>query len=79
MIRVSLSLLVFIYLFGFLAPVFIAWLCFEMGRRRRERLAFRHRLRCAICAFEFEDQSTDPLPRCPRCGSLNERDRISGL
>ena len=25
------------------------------------------------CAYEFEDETDTILPRCPRCGSLNER------
>jgi len=26
-----------------------------------------------ICGLEFEDRTDALLPRCPRCGSLNER------
>jgi uncharacterized C2H2 Zn-finger protein len=32
-----------------------------------------------ICAFEFEDRTTALLPRCPRCGSLNERFRLEQI
>ena len=48
-------------------------------RQRRERAAFRYVLRCTLCGFEFEDKTSAILPRCPRCGSLNERLRLSGL
>jgi hypothetical protein len=72
-IRVSLALLVTIYLLLFLAAVFLLWIVGEWNRRRRERRALRYRLRCVICAFEFEDRTDALLPRCPRCGSLNER------
>src|SRR5206468_4759026 len=72
-IRVSLAALVTIYLLVFLAAVFLVWLSSEWNRRRRERKAFRFRLRCVICGFEFEDRTDAMLPRCPRCGSLNER------
>jgi uncharacterized paraquat-inducible protein A len=72
-IRVSLTRLVAIYLLLFLAAVFLLWIFGEWNRRRRERRALRDRLRCAICAFEFEDRTAVVLPRCPRCGSLNER------
>lgn len=74
MIRVSLTLLIFIYLAGFLTVVFALWTWAEWRRTRREREAVRHRLRCAICAFEFEDATETETPRCPRCGSLNERE-----
>jgi rubrerythrin len=72
-IRVSLAALVTIYLLLFLAAVFLLWLSSEWNRRRRERRALRYRLRCVICAFEFEDRTDALLPRCPHCGSLNER------
>jgi hypothetical protein len=72
-IRVTLTALVAIYLLLFLAAVFLLWIVGEWNRRRRESRALRYRLVCAICAFEFEDRTTALLPRCPRCGSLNER------
>ena len=56
-IRVSLAALVTIYLLLFLAAVFLLWIFGEWNRRRRERRALRYRLRCVICAFEFEDRT----------------------
>jgi len=79
MIPVSLATLVFIYLTLFLAVIFIAWIARNVSRTRREKNARRHRLRCTLCAFDFEDKTTTLLPRCPRCGSLNERFPISSL
>ena len=79
MIRVSLTLLTFIYVFFFLSVLFAAWLVVETGRSRREKLALRFRLRCVICAFEFSDETPTLLPRCPRCGSLNERHKLGRL
>jgi uncharacterized paraquat-inducible protein A len=78
-IPVTLSYLVLIYLVLMLAPIVGAWLLTEWRRQRRERSAFRHVLRCALCAFEFEDKTAAILPRCPRCGCLNERTRLSRL
>ena len=79
MIRVSLTVLIFIYLALFLTAVLTLWIGFEWSRQRRERRAVRNRIRCALCAFEFEDASEESLPRCPRCGSLNERERFRML
>lgn len=79
MIPVSLHYLVLIYLSIMLGPIFLAWVFYEWRRQRREQAAFRHVLRCSLCGFEFEDRSTTLLPRCPRCGSLNERYRPSRL
>jgi hypothetical protein len=78
-IRVSLTTLITIYLLLFLAAVFLIWLVGEWNRRRRERRALRYRLRCVICAFEFEDRTDVLLPRCPRCGSLNERFKLDQI
>src|SRR5215475_13353879 len=78
-IRVSLATLVTIYLLLFLAAVFLFWIMVEWSRRRRERRSLQHRLRCVICAFEFEDRTDALLPRCPHCGSLNERFRMENI
>lgn len=79
MIRVSLTTLIFIYLAVFLNSVFFIWFRWNLHRARQARRARQHRLRCTLCAFEYEDRSATPLPRCPRCGSLNERFRLSAL
>src|SRR5438874_11719509 len=74
-IRVSLATLVTIYLLLFLAAVFLFWIVGEWNRRRGERRARGYRLRCGICALEFEDRSEALLRRCRHFGSLNERFR----
>ena len=79
MIRVELPVLVFIYLFVFVAAVFSLWVAYEWHRARREKETLRYRVQCTICASIFEDRTNTLLPRCPRCGSLNERFRIGGL
>ena len=79
MIHASLTMLVFVYLGIFLALIFGNWIVWNLSRLRRERQALRHRLRCALCSFEFQELSGDLLPRCPRCGSLNERTPFRSL
>lgn len=79
MIRVSLTTLIFIYLAVFLSVIFFVWISRNWRRLRQEKETLRHRLRCTLCAFEFEDETSTLLPRCPRCGSLNERFPFSSL
>jgi len=79
MIHVSFSLLILIYLLFQLGLIFGAWLWNVLATRRRLQKSVRHRLRCTACALEFSDESQAPLPRCPRCGNLNERVRFSTL
>ena len=79
MFRVSLTVLVFAYLFFFLTVVFGIWIWYELKRQMRERRAVRHRVRCGMCAYQFDDLTTDPLPRCPSCAARNERRPVSLL
>jgi rRNA maturation endonuclease Nob1 len=76
MIRVDLAELVCIYLVVFLAAILAVWIAYEMARRVRENRSRRGWLRCRVCAMEFEDLTLAGLPRCPRCGSLNEREKL---
>ncbi len=73
MIRVSLTFLIFVYLLLFLVGIFSVWLLYEWRRHRTTRRVMQFRVKCAICGLGFEDREANPLPRCPRCGSLNER------
>jgi predicted Zn-ribbon and HTH transcriptional regulator len=76
MIRVDLAELVFLYLLVFLAAILAVWIAYEMVRRIRESRSRHGRVRCAVCGMEFEDRTPATLPRCPRCGSLNEREKL---
>ena len=73
MSRIELSWLVFVCLLVFLSGIFFVWIGYEIARRRASRRSLKRRLRCRVCSMEFSDDSTDDLPACPRCGSLNER------
>jgi predicted RNA-binding Zn-ribbon protein involved in translation (DUF1610 family) len=78
-IPVTLGTLVFLCLGGMLAGIFGAWILSESRRQRRERHAFRGVLRCTMCGCEFEDANGGEIAPCPRCGTLNERRRLSRL
>jgi hypothetical protein len=73
MIRASLEKMVFLYMAAFLVLIFGNWIAWNWSRLRLERESRRSRLRCTMCANDFQDDSDDLLARCPRCGSLNER------
>lgn len=73
MIRVPFETMVFAYLLAGLATVGGCFALDAWRRRRARAKGRRFRLRCARCALEWEDLSAEPLPKCPRCGSLNER------
>lgn len=73
MLRVSLPILIEMYVLVLLIGIGVLWLLAGWARKRRERQVLLYRFQCIICAFPFEDKSDDPLPRCPKCGSLNDR------
>ncbi|MEM8953272.1 MAG: hypothetical protein AAGD22_03885 [Verrucomicrobiota bacterium] len=76
MIRVSLPDIIIFYLMAILAVLVVVWLGAELVRRRREKRARRFQVVCTICGLKYEDESADPLPRCPVCHSVNERTKI---
>jgi rRNA maturation endonuclease Nob1 len=79
MITLSLSWVMLFYLALFIVTVAGVWLIYVLGRHHHERSFLRFRVLCRICATEFEDRSNEVLPRCPVCGSLNERSEIERL
>jgi len=77
--RVSLDQLIFLYLFACVTLVGVIWWLQERRRLRQMRQALQDRVHCSVCAYDFEDASSDPLPICPRCGTRNERPRSRPL
>jgi rRNA maturation endonuclease Nob1 len=76
MISLDPATLVFIYVMVFLASVLLLWVLSEMARRHQKTQSLRHRVRCTLCAMQYDGRPDDPLPRCPRCGSLNEHGNL---
>ncbi len=76
MIRLELPELIAVYLLLFLAAIFAVRIAYEIARRIRDQHSLRFRVKCTICGMEFEDRGSTVLPRCPGCGSLNERFKL---
>jgi len=79
MIRVTFAWFILFYLLVFLAAIFAVWIGYEMARRKREMKWMQYRVRCGICCTEFEDRTANAIPRCPHCGSLNQRSTLSTI
>ncbi len=80
MISLSLTQILGMYIILFLAAILFAWIYYVLVRHRNDRRRRGDRVRCGLCACEFESppsESVDSVPdglcRCPRCGTLNER------
>ncbi len=79
MFRLELHQLLYAYTGLCLSVILLASWWHNLRRSHREHLALRNLVKCALCAFEFRDPGNPELPRCPRCGALVNRDRISRL
>ena len=79
MIRVPLSDFFEIYLGAVLLGTFLLWVVGNWWRRRKEQVARRRVVECSICSYTFQDPTRNPLPRCPNCGRLNERQTTNEL
>ena len=79
MFRLELHELLFVYAGLCLGIVLLAAVLHNIRRNRRESLSVRDLVKCHLCAFEFRDDTGAELPKCPCCGALVNRDRLSQL
>jgi hypothetical protein len=79
MFRLELHELLFVYVGLCLGIVLLASVLHNIRRNRRERLAQHGLVKCRLCAFEFRDDTGADLPKCPCCGALVNRERLSQL
>ena len=79
MFRLELHELLFVYTGLCLAIVLLASVLHNIRRNRHERHAKRGLAKCHLCAFEFRDDTGADLPKCPCCGALVNRERLSQL
>ncbi|MCX7868736.1 MAG: hypothetical protein N2322_02190 [Terrimicrobiaceae bacterium] len=56
----------------FLAPVFLVWIGFEMGRAKSQRRAQRGLAQCRLCGTTYPCAARRGIEACPSCGALNE-------
>ena len=79
MFRLDLHELIFVYAGLCLGIILLASVLHNLRRNRRERHARRDIAKCHLCAFEFRDETGADLPKCPCCGALVNRERLSQL
>jgi rRNA maturation endonuclease Nob1 len=76
MFHVTLNGMVAVYLVVILCALFFALVTAEIFRKGRENRRRKFFVICGICDHVFEDPSKHDLAECPRCGAMNERERI---
>jgi rubrerythrin len=73
MIPLRIGEIFFLYLFLFLAVLFVVWMSFEHGHRsKRYEPPVAKGYRCPICSYTYTADRDEPVHRCPRCGSYQE-------
>lgn len=79
MIRVSLDMLIVIYLTILLGVLFCVWMTSAFISSRRESRRRRSFIICNICDHIYEDHSEKQIVHCPACHAKNERERVQEI
>ena len=80
MIKVDISMALFLYLFFSTIIILVLWSFFNFGTGLKtfssEEKYIWH---CNICANTYIDSRHEEISKCPVCGSFNERVEIEDL
>lgn len=79
MFRVTLDGVIVVYVVIILCSVFFSWLAAEVFRRGKANQKRKYTIFCDICDLVYEDLSEVELSECPRCGHLNERQKLTEI
>ena len=75
MIKVDISIALFLYLFVTAVFVLIIWSFFDFGTKMKTYSSDEKYIwYCSICSHTYIDSRHDDISRCPRCGSYNQRE-----
>ena len=74
MIRIDISMAVFLYVMSSLLAIFIVWIFFEKSASlpkfvREEADVWE----CSICAYTYVDSAHHEISQCPQCKSYNKK------
>ncbi len=74
MIRVDVSMAVFLYVMTSLLVIFLLWIFFErqavLPKFVKEEADVWE---CAICAYTYVDSTNHEISQCPQCKSYNKK------
>jgi len=73
MIKLEISVILFLYLFSSVIIVLVLWIFNYRQKTADFRKDEDYIWRCAICAHTYIDSKDETISRCPLCGSLNKR------
>ncbi|MFH1552185.1 MAG: hypothetical protein ABID83_00895 [Candidatus Omnitrophota bacterium] len=74
MIKVDISMALFLYLFFAAVGILIMWSFFDFGTKLKTFSSDEKYIwHCSICSFTYIDSRHEEISKCPRCGSYNQR------
>ncbi len=74
MIKLDISVAIFLYLFFTAIVLLVLWCFFDLGTKLKTFSSDEEYIwHCAICAFTYVDSTRDDISKCPRCASFNQR------
>lgn len=74
MIKLDISMALFLYLLGTVVFILFIWAFFDFGTRLKTFSSDEKYIwHCTICSFTYIDSRHEDISKCPRCNSYNER------
>lgn len=77
MIKMDISIALFLYLFSTVIIMFVLWMwldrrpTFNIFEKGEDNIR-----QCAVCNFVYMDIKNENFSRCPRCKSMNKKSKI---
>jgi len=74
MIKLDISMALFLYLLFTAVLILLVWSFFSFGTKLKTFSSDEKDIwHCNTCTFTYIDSRHDEVSKCPRCGSYNER------
>ena len=74
MIKLDISVALFVYLFFTVVLVLALWIWFEKRSRFTDFETNRENVwQCSVCSYVYVDKKGEDFSRCPRCNSINQK------
>lgn len=74
MIKLDISVAVFLYLLGTVIIIFLLWIFLDRKSKINSYKVDRKDVwQCSVCRYVYIDQKDTDLSRCPRCKSINKK------
>lgn len=74
MIKIDFSLVISLYLCGFISVVIWPWLLSKRHKDKDLSLDPRFIWYCSVCTYTYVNTKQEDFSVCPRCGSYNKRE-----